>query len=284
MEIFSVPGSGKYVCEGSIIELLHIPGIKYMVHRSNNNYHPTTCGGWYAESLVDTSKIPLTESDVANCKIIYNPDLNSCCPPPPPAGPPHGNCEHQHKAQSYTTEKLSVEERLVSHGDTVLGDSRSDSVNVKGTPNFETEVILSDKLPKIKSVGGSGDLKFEDQYGNDIVLYGVADPKGDNNAVNLRTLKSHLSKLAEELKKKIDQRVAKIRIGKQTLEMSEEGIVDIPVATQDQLGVVKSSDKDNRVSIDENGEMVINGISQDKIVQDEDDVMIFDCGTSVDII
>lgn len=56
--------------------------------------------------------------------------------------------------------------------------------------------------------------------------------------------------------------------------------VDIPVATADDLGVVKSSDAENKVAVAEDGTMEVNSLNVNKIVQTEDDVLILNNGNA----
>lgn len=58
------------------------------------------------------------------------------------------------------------------------------------------------------------------------------------------------------------------------------GTVDIPTATKDKLGMVKLSDKStvNGVSVNESGQLVINSVSINNIIQESGDELILQCG------
>jgi len=56
--------------------------------------------------------------------------------------------------------------------------------------------------------------------------------------------------------------------------------VDIPIATAVRLGVVKSSDDENGISIGADGTMSVNDINFDRIVQSDGEEVVFFCGTS----
>lgn len=55
--------------------------------------------------------------------------------------------------------------------------------------------------------------------------------------------------------------------------------VDIPVAG-DSLGVVKSSTEENKVSVAENGEMTVNSVNVNKLIQTENETLILNGGTA----
>lgn len=56
--------------------------------------------------------------------------------------------------------------------------------------------------------------------------------------------------------------------------------VDIPVATADAFGVVKSSDGENKIAVAEDGTMAVNSLNVNKLVQTEEDVLILNGGAA----
>lgn len=58
-------------------------------------------------------------------------------------------------------------------------------------------------------------------------------------------------------------------------------IIDIPIATMEQLGVVKSSAEENKVAIEKDGTMEVNSVNVNKLVQTDGDTLILYSGTSV---
>lgn len=57
-------------------------------------------------------------------------------------------------------------------------------------------------------------------------------------------------------------------------------IVDIPMATLAKLGVVKSSTEDNKVVVSSDGTMEVNNVNVNKLIQDENDILILN-GSSI---
>lgn len=58
-------------------------------------------------------------------------------------------------------------------------------------------------------------------------------------------------------------------------------IIDIPIATLEQCGVVKSSAIENKVAINDDGTMEVNSINVNKLTQTDGDTLILYSGTSV---
>lgn len=58
------------------------------------------------------------------------------------------------------------------------------------------------------------------------------------------------------------------------------GQVDIPVATNTLLGVVMSSDAENKIKVSDDGTMEVNSINVNKLVQTADDVLVLNGGTA----
>ena len=66
-----------------------------------------------------------------------------------------------------------------------------------------------------------------------------------------------------------------VSVGGNLIEPDEEGIVNIPIATADTLGVVKGSEE---IEVNEDGSMEVGVISFSKIAQEESIRLIFDSG------
>lgn len=77
---------------------------------------------------------------------------------------------------------------------------------------------------------------------------------------------THTSEI-QNLQQIVNTKIDGIKIGNTLLDIVE-GKVEIPIATKTVLGVVLSSDKDNGVSVKEDGTMEVNSIGLSKINQD----------------
>lgn len=71
-----------------------------------------------------------------------------------------------------------------------------------------------------------------------------------------------------------------VKVNGVLLEIDEDKSVNIPVGGES-LGVVKSSDAQDGVSVAEDGTMTVNSISVSKLVQAEDEVLILNGGAAV---
>lgn len=71
-----------------------------------------------------------------------------------------------------------------------------------------------------------------------------------------------------------------VKMGGTALAISEKG-VDIPVSSAESLGVVKSSTAANMVAVKDNGEMEVNSVNVEKLVQTEGDTLILNGGSSI---
>lgn len=65
-----------------------------------------------------------------------------------------------------------------------------------------------------------------------------------------------------------------------TLEWVAAAPGEVPAATAEQLGLVKSSKAENGVSVKEDGTMEVNSLNIQKLVQTEGDVIVFDGGNA----
>lgn len=65
----------------------------------------------------------------------------------------------------------------------------------------------------------------------------------------------------------------------------DTGIPDVehlPVATDGSKGTVKSTAKENGVSVAEDGTMEVNSLSVDKLMQEADSVIVVRCGSATE--
>lgn len=90
---------------------------------------------------------------------------------------------------------------------------------------------------------------------------------------------SNVSDALDELNAKIDAgggggAIRKITIGGEEQPI-EDYTVDIPVAGES-LGAIKSSDGENKISIDDDGSAEVNSLNVNKLVQDDGDYIVFD--------
>lgn len=77
-----------------------------------------------------------------------------------------------------------------------------------------------------------------------------------------------------------DSVIKVLKVNGAVLEIDEDGVVNIPVATDEVCGVVKSTAEDNGVSVNEDGTMTVNKISFSKLVQDDDEDFVLIGGDS----
>lgn len=77
-----------------------------------------------------------------------------------------------------------------------------------------------------------------------------------------------------------DSVIKVLKVNGAVLDIDEDGVVNIPVATEGVFGVVKSTSEDDGVSVNEDGTMKVNSISFSKIVQKDEDEFVFVGGGS----
>lgn len=73
--------------------------------------------------------------------------------------------------------------------------------------------------------------------------------------------------------------IESVKVGGSALTVSDKA-VDIPIATSEAVGVVKSSSKENQVAVSSEGEMEVNSINVNKLTQTEGDVLVLDGGVA----
>lgn len=74
------------------------------------------------------------------------------------------------------------------------------------------------------------------------------------------------------------KKVAGVKVAGTALTADSDGNIDIPIATSDNYGVVKSSADEGKVSIGADGTMTVNSLNVNNLVQTDGDILILDCG------
>ena len=74
--------------------------------------------------------------------------------------------------------------------------------------------------------------------------------------------------------------IESVKVGGTVLDVVNKA-VDIPVATADVFGVVKSSVDENKVAVATDGTMEVNSVNVNKLVQDNDEVLVLNGGAAV---
>lgn len=89
-----------------------------------------------------------------------------------------------------------------------------------------------------------------------------------NEQAHTHENKSLLDSITEERMQKWDSTITSVE--------------DMPVATGGEKGLVRSTDKGNGVSVAEDGTMEVNSLSVDKLTQEADSVVIWNCGSATE--
>ena len=75
-------------------------------------------------------------------------------------------------------------------------------------------------------------------------------------------------------------KIESIKVNNAALEIAEDRSVEIPAATLAQLGLVKGSEAENSISINEDHTMAVNSLNVNKLAQDEGDWLILNGGSA----
>jgi hypothetical protein len=75
-------------------------------------------------------------------------------------------------------------------------------------------------------------------------------------------------------------KIESIKVDNAALEIAEDRSVEIPAATVVQLGLVKGSEAENSISINEDHTMAVNSLNVNKLAQDEGDWLILNGGSA----
>lgn len=178
------------------------------------------------------------------------------------------DCEIQNNGDG--TLAIAVTEFMISNDSDVKANKTiidslpdqfiTDIVNVSRTETTNTAEI------RIFTKQEDGTYSSEEKHGV-LTLIG-ADATGAGLLTSAD--KAKLDKLSENT-------VTGVQVNGTLLDVLE-GVVNIPVATVDTLGVVKSSADENKVSVDADGIMEVNNINVNKLVVSDDDQFIIDGG------
>lgn len=125
----------------------------------------------------------------------------------------------------------------------------------------------------------------------ELLRAGTTVNNADSGSEVARKFNDNFANVAEkfkEVEKRIDEKggdggsssgVQKITIGSLEQPMTD-GVVDIPIAGLQHLGVIKSSEDENKIRIDADGTAEVVSLNVNKLVQDEGDLIIFDGNNS----
>jgi len=113
---------------------------------------------------------------------------------------------------------------------------------------------------------------------------GTTKENSDSGAEVARKINENFKKTADELNeinKKIQSgATAKIAINGTVLEADENGTINLPVVSKEQIGLVSSSEEEDAIVADKNGAMKVNSLNVNKLVQADDDFIILDGGNA----
>ncbi len=113
---------------------------------------------------------------------------------------------------------------------------------------------------------------------------GTTKDNSDSGAQVAQKVNDNFDKVkakVEEIEEKITTGTgAKIAINGTVLEADEEGVVNIPVVTKEQIGLVQSSEDEDFICAVEDGKMSVKALNVTKLVQGDEDLIILDGGDS----
>ena len=161
--------------------------------------------------------------------------------------------------------------KTVADGElTVSGDGELSVVAIDSTKVTGLDTALANKLDKndalVTKLQGMANIK---SVSSELTL-------GENGALAINTIEQEkITGLPDALAGK----VSGVNLKDTPLEVSE-GVVTIPVATATALGVVKSNEAENGVVVDTDGNMTVNNLNANKLVQTQGESLILNGGTS----
>ena len=124
MDHICIPGTAKFLVDGSIVILQNDPDTKWVVHCGWYKHNDDQELGWYLCKIPTKETKPLTDDDLNNCIIVYTPKNNRCVPPPQPVPDIHIDMD----MKNIDADTLRVSEFAEIHG--VLDpESDSDAAN-----------------------------------------------------------------------------------------------------------------------------------------------------------
>lgn len=114
---------------------------------------------------------------------------------------------------------------------------------------------------------------------------GTTQYDSDSGSEVARKFNDNFKKVAEkftEISEKLTSGlVSKISINGTVIPVNSEGIVELPLVSPTQIGLVQSSDGEDAIMADENGTMKVVSLSISKLVQKDEEIFILDGGNSV---
>lgn len=190
-------------------------------------------------------------------------------------------------------------------------------VNIgRGYPPVEVQqVIDTDLKTKNKTVVGSiNELLEKLGSSSEVLIEGVSNEfviSEDGKILSIKSIsQDKIEGLSESLNNKVDKEEGKglssndftddllaklvnmnpsgggdtnvievVKMNNVALPISNKSI-NIPISSDESLGVVKSSSKDNMVSVNDTGEMEVNSINVNKLIQTEGETLILECGNA----
>lgn len=167
----------------------------------------------------------------------------------------------------------SVDEKLNNKVDKIPGSSLVEDTLIEKLRNLDAS--LEGKVDKVEGSSLVEDTLIEK-------LRGLADIKS-TSAEFVVTPEGQLSIQAIDQNKitglpdALAEKLSGIKLGNVLLE-DADGVVTIPIATADQIGVVKGTNAENGVTVAHDGTMSVNSVNISKLVQDEDDILVLDGG------
>lgn len=156
--------------------------------------------------------------------------------------------------------------------------------------------LISDELiAKLNGMDASGEANYVKSVSDDFAV--DEEGKLSLNAIDQSKVSGLAEALAEingklptndftdALKEKLDGIAAgaqvnileSVKMNGAALEIAEKA-VNIPLAAAETVGVVKGSDAKNGVAISDDGSMSVNSLNISKLVQEEDETLILNCG------
>ena len=161
--------------------------------------------------------------------------------------------------------------KTIADGELTVSDEGELSVvAIDSTKVTGLDAALANKLDKndalVTKLQGMANIK---SVSSELTL-------GENGALAINTIEQEkITGLPDVLARK----VSGVNLKDTPLEVSE-GVVTIPVATATALGVVKSNEAENGVVVDTDGNMTVNNLNANKLVQTQGESLILNGGTS----
>lgn len=161
--------------------------------------------------------------------------------------------------------------KTVADGElTVSGEGELSVVAIDSTKVTGLDATLANKLDKndelVTKLQGMANIK---SVSSELTL-------GEDGALAINAIEQEkITGLPDALAGK----VSGVNLKDTPLEVSE-GVVTIPVATATALGVVKSNEVENGIVVDTDGNMTVNSLNANKLVQTQGESLILNGGTS----